>query len=464
MKLKFAKRIILFAFSFAIAIAANSQTKDDKDKDEKAFKDQYAKMKLSVKQKRDLTLEAKAKKEAELALKKDKDALVLEAYRLLQEKLKESEKVNKELEAQYPQKPGETNLLPLLEEATAPIADLPTAGTTDMEAYYKPYKDKVEVQIKQLKDLAIKYNRYNDVYQKEGQAGIEKRAIDQANKSAIVQQMGGAENLMNMSDAERKVAAEKMKKDIQNNPSLITGNSNPGMNALTQKMMSDKEYAKKFNAMSPAEKQAEMKKYMTMPTVDQNMNIEEHNKQVAKDQNEINKVRRSQEFTMLGGRTMDRLKDASERYIAGGNKITETINEMKKRIGEWASNVAKTIPIVELGEYGHDKDPSMMQALHFTERIAYYNIAKQEAMLRAQAWKQFKNDCKYAILEFNNYIGNYKWGQGSDKDLFSGTYFEPNVADAILGMYNLMLQIADNSKGISTEARGQQLSYEEAMR
>jgi hypothetical protein len=85
-------------------------------------------------------------------------------------------------------------------------------------------------------------------------------------------------------------------------------------------------------------------------------------------------------------------------------------------------------------------------------------------MLRAQAWKQFKNDCKYAILEFNNYIGNYKWGQGNEKDLFTGAYFEPNVADAIAGMYNLMLQIADNSKGISTEARGAQLGYEEAMK
>ena len=464
MKLKFAKRIILFAFSFAIAIAANSQTKDDKDKDEKAFKDTYAKMKLSVKEKRDLALEAKAKKEAETTLKKDKDDLVVEAYRVLQEKLKESERVNKELETQYPQKPGETNLLPLLEEAPVPITDLPRAGETDIDAYYKPYKDKVEVQLKQIRDLAIKYNKYNDVYQKEGQAGLEKRAIDQANKSAVVQQMGGAENLMNMSDAERKAAAEKMKRDMQNNPSMITGNSNPGVNALAQKMMTDKEYAKKFNAMSQAEKQAEMKKYMTTPTVDQSMNQEQHNRQVANDQAEINKIRRSQEFTLMSGRTMDRLKDASERYIATGNKITTNINEMKKRIGEWASNIVKTIPIVALGEYGHDKEPSMMQALHFTERIAYYNVAKQEAMLRAQAWKQFKNDCKYAILEFNNYIGNYKWGQGNEKDLFTGAYFEPNVADAIAGMYNLMLQIANDSKGISTEARGAQLGYEEAMR
>jgi|GEM_PF-1920895 len=464
MKLESAKGIHILALSFLIALGSIGQTKNSADSAEKAFIAQYNKMKLSVKEKRDLTLETKAKKEAETALKKDKDYLVQEAYRLLNEKLKESERINKELESQYPQQRGEMNLIPLFEESTDPITDLPKAGRTDIDAYFKPYIDKVEVQIKQMQEIAMKYNKYNDVYQKEGQAGLEKRAIDQANSSALVQYMGGVENVKNMSEAERKAMAEKMKKDIQNNPGILTGNSNPGMNALTQKMMNDKEYAKRFNAMSASEKQAEMKKYMTTSTPDPNFDLEKRNQEFEKNQREINKVKRAQDFQMLGGRTMDRLKGASDRYIVSGNKITSTINEMKKRIGEWASNIAKSIPIVELGEYGRDKDPSMMQALHYTERIAYYNIAKQEALLRAQAWKQFKNDCKYAILELNNYFGSYKWGQGSTDDLFNGKYFEPQVAQSVLGIYDLMLQIVNDAKGQSNQSRGQQLGYEEGMR
>lgn len=464
MQLKSAKGIYFLALSFLITLSSIGQTKNGADSAEKAFIAQYNKMKLSVKEKRDLALETKAKKEAEIALKKDKDYLVQEAYRLLNEKLKESERINKDLEARYPQQRGEMNLIPLFEESTDPITDLPKAGRTDIDAYFKPYIDKVEGQIRQMQEIAMKHNKYNNVYQKEGQAGLEKRAIDQANSSALVQHMGGAENLKNMSEAERKAMAEKMKKDIQNNPGILTGNSNPGMNALTQKMMNDKEYAKRFNAMSAAEKQVEMKKYMTMTTPDPNFDLEKRNQEFEKQQKDINAIKRAQEFTLLGGRTHDRLKDASNRYIESGNKITSTINEMKKRIGEAASRVMESIPIVELGEYGRDKDPAMVQALHYTERIAYYNVDKQEAMLRAQAWKTFKNDCKYAILELNNYFGSYKWGQGSTEDLFNGKYFEPQVAQSVLGIYDLMLQMVNDAKGQSNQSRGKQLGYEEGMR
>ena len=464
MKLNSARSIYLLALSFLIAFGSIGQTKNGSDSAEKVFYAQYNKMKVSVKEKRDLTLETKSKKEAESALKKDKDWLVQEAYRVLNEKLKESERINKDLESRYPQQRGEMNLIPLFEESTDPITDLPKAGRTDIDAYFKPYIDKVEGQAKQMQEIALKHNKYNDVYQKEGQAGLEKRAIDQANTSPLVQYMGGVENVKNMSEAERMAMGEKMKKDIQNNPGILTGNSNPGVNALTQKMMNDKEYAKRFNAMSAAEKQAEMKKYMVTSTPDPNFDLEKRNQEFEKNQREINKVKRAQDFQMLGGRTMDRLKDASDRYIVTGNRITSTINEMKKRVGEWASNIMAGIPIVELGEYGRDKDPAMVQALHYTERIAYYNIAKQEALLRAQAWKQFKNDCKYAILELNNYFGSYKWGQGSTDDLFNGKYFEPQVAQSVLGIYDLMLQIVNDAKGQSNQARGQQLGYEEALR
>ena len=43
---------------------------------------------------------------------------------------------------------------------------------------------------------------------------------------------------------------------------MISGNNNPAMNALMQKVMTDKDYAKRFNKMSDAEKEAEVKKFM----------------------------------------------------------------------------------------------------------------------------------------------------------------------------------------------------------
>ena len=168
MKLNSAKGIWILAISSIIAFSSIGQTKNGSDSAEKVFYAQYNKMKVSVKEKRDLTLETKSKKEAESALKKDKDWLVQEAYRVLNEKLKESERINKDLESRYPQQRGEMNLIPLFEESTDPITDLPKAGRTDIDAYFKPYIDKVEGQAKQMQEIALKHNKYNDVYQKEG--------------------------------------------------------------------------------------------------------------------------------------------------------------------------------------------------------------------------------------------------------------------------------------------------------
>ena len=390
--------------------------------------------------------EDKVKKEAENILKKDKDFHVVETMRFLDQKLKESEKTNRSLEEQHPSKPGDMNLLPLLEEATGPITQLQQAGQTDMDAYYKPYNDKVNVQVKQLQQLATKYNKYMDVHSREGQAGLEKRALEQANSSAFVQQMGGAENLMKMSDAERKAMAEKMKANMMKDPSSITGNSNPGMNAMAQKMLNDKDYAKRVNSMSASEKQAEMKKFMTSypTTPDPNFDPEKKHLQDENMQRDINKVKRAQAFHLLQGRTHERLKEGSERFASSSAKITASVEEMRKTLRDWVIRTVEAIPMVELGEYGHDKDPNMMRSVHLVETITNYNIAKQEALMRAIAWRHFKNDCKYAVFELNNYIGSFKWGQGSEDDLFNGKYIDLHVAEAIGGIYNLMIQIAND--------------------
>jgi hypothetical protein len=131
---------------------------------------------------------------------------------------------------------GEINLLPLMEEAPAPIYILALAGQADLDAKYDPYIKKIESQQKQLVESVTKNNKLQQVYQKEGEEGIKKRAIAESDKNKMVQQMGGTENLMNMSEADRKAAALKMASDIKSNPGMLSGNNNPGMNALMQKV------------------------------------------------------------------------------------------------------------------------------------------------------------------------------------------------------------------------------------
>ena len=89
----------------------------------------------------------------------------------------------------------------------------------------------------------------------------------QANKSAVVQQMGGADALMNMSEQERKNAAKGLKEKVLNDPGSFSGISDPGMNEMMKKIMNDPAYRDKYNRMSDAEKQAELQKYMTNKVV-----------------------------------------------------------------------------------------------------------------------------------------------------------------------------------------------------
>lgn len=132
-------KFFIMALCAIITSAAIGQKQTRIDSTERLLSDQYKKFKEVVKEKRDPAKEDKVKKEAENTLKKDKDFLVVETYRYLDQTLKESEKTNRNLEEQYPYKPGEMNLLPLLEEATGPITQLQQAGQTDMDAYYKPF-------------------------------------------------------------------------------------------------------------------------------------------------------------------------------------------------------------------------------------------------------------------------------------------------------------------------------------
>ena len=105
---------------------------------------------------------------------------------------------------------GDINLLPLIDEVPAPIYILPLAGQADIDAKFDPYIKKIESQQKQLAETVAKNSKLQQVYQKEGEEGLKKRAMAESDKSKIVQQMGGTENLMNMSEAERKAAALKM--------------------------------------------------------------------------------------------------------------------------------------------------------------------------------------------------------------------------------------------------------------
>jgi len=355
-------------------------------------------------------------------------------------------------------KHGDIDLLPLMEDAPAPVSTLHIAGQMDIDAKFDPYINKIESQQKQLGELLAKNSKLQKVYEKEGQEGLEKRAMAESDKSKIIQQMGGMENLMKMSDAERKAAAQKMANDLRSNPGLISGNNNPGANAMTKKMMCDPAYAKRFNEMSDAEKEAEVKKFMAENPQGQDVNYDpaKHDK-IMKEKNEAKYV---QDITLLNTRIQDRLKAATELYGKNIIAINSWADNVRNNIDAWYSKRYALIPVVELGEYGHDKDPDQVQALEITlANLKYYMLQGPEMQLRSDNWIVFKTNCKYAIGELNDFIASYKWGINTSENIF-GPDADQQVAAGIGTAYGIMNQLALEAKNFTTTARGYQKQFE----
>ena len=359
-------------------------------------------------------------------------------------------------------KTGDINLLPLIDEAPAPIYILSLAGQTDIDAKFDPYIKKIESQQKQLAETVAKNSKLQQVYQKEGQEGLEKRAMAESDKSKIIQQMGGMENLMKMSDAERKAAAQKMANDLRANPGLVSGNNNPGTNAMTKKMMSDPEYAKRFNKMSDSEKEAEVKKFMAGNSQEQdpNFDLNKANQQHEKLMAERNNVKYTQDITLLNLRVQKRLEAATDHYGKNVAAINDWVENVKNKIGKWYSAKYAAIPVVELGEYGHDKDPDQVQALTITlAYLNYYIVESPEMQLRSDNWNQYKTNCKYAIGEFNDFIGRYKWGAHESDNIFGPDADQQAASGTGIG-YGIMSQLAEEAKGFTSIAKGYQKQFE----
>ena len=113
-----------------------------------------------------------------------------------------------------------------MEQLPSPIAILATAAQPDTESPFNSYIDEIRSKDKQLAQQIAKNSKIEQAYKKEGEEGLEKRALAESDKSAIIQQMGGMENLMKMTDAERKAAAMKMANELRANPNLAIGNQN----------------------------------------------------------------------------------------------------------------------------------------------------------------------------------------------------------------------------------------------
>ena len=451
------KRLTLFAagLAFLLLITSTSHAqKNDKELDK--YLDELVEQ------------HKEAQKKAEEA---QRDAIAKEALDLLQKEVlvriiaPEIEQINKKLQAynssQTSSKPvavtpkgqkGEFDFIPLF-SIPAPASDLAsaygTAGLKNKTSTYDNHAQLIERKAKELAELAQRNDKIQDVYQREGVAGIEKEYRQEADKNPMIQQMGGTDKIAKMSESERKAAALQAANNMMSNPAAVMGgNNNPAMNKLMQDMMQNPELAKKFEKMSPAEKEVFMKKYFAD-------SAPRNDAQFDKTMKERNDNAYAMEVMQTIQRMEEAMMAAANRY---GQRMQffETAREQSmNKLRNWALAKCEALPIINGGSgVGQTKDQAVLAGIQKVLEAAQLKWAAAAITYNRNQWGSYREEAIGSIQEFNAFYGNYEYGKRmKNVNAFSGAYVEPQIAGAANRVLSVIHQLTEKAKDITVQGR-----------
>ena len=350
---------------------------------------------------------------------------------------------------------GEINLLPFFEQIPAPVKSLPAARNIDEDGYYDPFIDRMKMFQKQLGEEARKNSTLLKLYDKGGKQAVEKAAMQEANRSDLVRQMGGANKIQNMSEAQRKAMATKIMNEnpiiaqmggvdkiknmseserkkammdaIKQNPNAVMPNNDPVLLAFMQKMKADPQYVAQYKKMSIKKQQEEYRQFSIEHSgIDPFFNDHE-------------KADREFEATM------------AKRSIA---LDAIAVQQLLARIKERLENYTAPITL-----FKQKCDAYIEQLRAVSEGIeGYYQVATAEARIHAMIWDLYKNAYKYSIGEFNDFVGNH-WGK---TDFSRGDLSDTNlqIAAGIGSVYEALINFAEDAKKQTRGNKSKQRYYE----
>lgn len=291
------------------------------------------------------------------------------------------------------------------------------------------------------------------------QATVMKQAKDQANASPIVAGMGGLDNVARMTPEQRQQAARQSAAAFQQN--LITGGgrNSPGMQAMMQKVMSDPEYRTRFQKMSEPEKEAEMRKFMGNAPVasatppDQPSRKSQAGSDVATAmaiRSDLQKM-----AAKLGEIDVElRRKDAAISSSKGSHQ--DIANEINAKI--------EKVPVVELGEYGHDRDPEKVTALLKEQATRDRDRATLELLQRSAIYNQRKTQYKELATEYQTWLKqNLARINTSLATPLSNTNTELDVASYEDGLIAMSENLAKYSLDTTKDAARYEKQYQDKL-
>jgi hypothetical protein len=334
--------------------------------------------------------------------------------------------------AQSPSILGKTDIRSLLEAVPGlPNSPAEAAKRQQSSALYEPFYQRTAVAHEVIKQaIASRTKGMPD------QATLEKQAKAQSNSNPIVAGMGGIDNIQQMTPEQRKAAARKSMAAFQQNLVIGGGRNSPAMQAMMQRVMTDPEYRARFQKMSEQEQEAELGKNMgtlAPPTAEQHQKAQQS---MAAGKETATALAIRSELAQMG----QRIAEVDLEFTKKDQAISTSKGSHEEISREISTKMAK-VPVVELGEYGHDRDPEQMMALAVEQATRDRERSAFELKQRATLYAQHEAQYKEMASAYDTWLKqNLVRINTSVEDPLSGH----NTELAVIGYEDGLIRLAEN--------------------
>jgi hypothetical protein len=320
-------------------------------------------------------------------------------------------------------------------------------STAPLEAFYEPFNKRVAAARDTIKPAIDSRPARHEA--------MSQQAIADANSSAVIAGMGGIDKISQMSDQEREQAALQAVGNVPQN-SGAPPQAGAGMQAIMQRMMNDPAYAERFEKMSQAEQEAEMRKAMGAPMAQHSAAEEKR------------AMQGSEEAAAVKAR-LDQLQAIHQRILnvdSGFDKKDQAItnapgshDEISKATG---AKMAK-VPLIEAGELGHIPDPAQVKALQREQATRNRARAEWELKQRADLYASRKTAYLEAAAAYANWSHQEPiHAVGSTAKLMQDSASDLAI-DCEVELIKLSENLAQYSHDATRKAAGYELAFQKRM-
>jgi hypothetical protein len=261
-------------------------------------------------------------------------------------------------------------------------------STATLEASYEPFNKQIAAARETIRPAVES--------QPARREAMSQQAIADANSSAVIAGMGGIDKMSQMTDEEREQAALQAVGNVPQN-SGAPPQAGAGMQAIMQRMMNDPAYAERFEKMSQAEQEAEMRKAMGAPMAQHSAAEERH------------AMQGSEEAAAVKAR-VDQLQAIHQQILSVDSEFDKKDQAITHapgshdEIGKATGAKTAKIPLVEAGELGHIPDPVQVKALERDHATRNRTRADWELKQRANLYTSRKTAYLEAATAYTNWL------------------------------------------------------------